>query len=230
MQHLRSARDQSALHASVWMRGILIDGGRPEIVLLEELDSFEEADEAERFWIEYFRSLGCRLVNRAIGGSARAGWSHSFETRERWRRECCGENAPRYGQAKSPEERANISAAVKAAWASGVPHPQKGRKKTPEEIDRIKAGVARNPPKLTDEGRSRKARWSSERWTPEYREHFKKLTSGDRNPNFGKPLADHVQAAAKIANARRKGEKRSPETRERMRQAMLERYRRLRAQ
>jgi hypothetical protein len=86
-RHIRTAKDGTRAHMGAWIRGMLADGVSPELVVVEEHPNEQAADEAEQFWIEYFRSIGCRLVNRAIGGAAIRGWRHTSEQREKWRRE-----------------------------------------------------------------------------------------------------------------------------------------------
>jgi hypothetical protein len=56
-KHIKTARDASPLHVAVWLRGVLLDGARPELVVLEEHTKLDDADEAEAFWIEYFRGI-----------------------------------------------------------------------------------------------------------------------------------------------------------------------------
>jgi len=71
-------------------------GIRPEIFTIETVDDWREG---ERFWIAYYRSIGCRLVNTTFGGDglsgansksfkrgqrpANAGMSRSLETRKK---------------------------------------------------------------------------------------------------------------------------------------------------
>lgn len=57
-----------------WLRQVLAQGGKPEIVVLESHDNPHELYEAEQWFISYYRSLGCRLTNCSDGGP---GWSGS---------------------------------------------------------------------------------------------------------------------------------------------------------
>jgi hypothetical protein len=48
---------------------------RPEVFVIEELpkdSSYDQLDEAERFWIAYFRFIGANLTNATDGGD---GWA-----------------------------------------------------------------------------------------------------------------------------------------------------------
>ncbi len=45
-----------------WLRELVKQGLRPEIFTIEAVDDFQGA-EAERFYIQYFRYIGCKLTN-----------------------------------------------------------------------------------------------------------------------------------------------------------------------
>ena len=80
----------------------------PRIELVQEvLDDFWQ--EAERYWIAYYRSIGCDLVNVAKGGAGGGmiGRHHSFETRARV-------SAKLTGRVFTSEHRANISVGARA--------------------------------------------------------------------------------------------------------------------
>lgn len=54
-----------------WIRSLWSNHGlKPEIVLIEDILE-NEWEEAEIFWIEYFKFIGCKLTNTAIGGMGR---------------------------------------------------------------------------------------------------------------------------------------------------------------
>lgn len=55
-----------------WISSLMAKGLKPKIELLEEHKTQSELDEAEIFYIEYFRAIGFRLVNTSNGGD---GWS-----------------------------------------------------------------------------------------------------------------------------------------------------------
>ncbi|MGH9024078.1 MAG: NUMOD3 domain-containing DNA-binding protein, partial [Acidimicrobiia bacterium] len=55
----------------------------PEIEVLEEYDRPEDLPEAERFWIAYYRSLGCRLTNLTNGGDGASGRTLTSDARAR---------------------------------------------------------------------------------------------------------------------------------------------------
>lgn len=64
-----------------WLRQLKSLGLNPIIDVLEELISEDQLDENEQFYIAYFRSIGCRLVNLTDGGKGMRGYSLSKETR-----------------------------------------------------------------------------------------------------------------------------------------------------
>lgn len=219
-QHLRTARQRSNLHVAAWIRGLLDREARPEIVPIEKCDR-ADADDSEQFWIEYFRSLGCRLTNRSIGGKAPRGWHHSEEQKAKWRRERRGENAPRYGKPASAEQRNNQSLGQKRRYETEV-HPRLGKKHSEETRKLISENRSGVVPKMSEQGRKNHADALKRRWAdPAWRKRFSELTSGDKNPRFGKRPPDHQLEAAR-KNIRR-GFKHKPETIEKMRAAALRR-------
>lgn len=58
-------------HRTKWVNSLIADGVQPKIEVVEVV-SEDQKDEAERFYIAYFRSLGFQLVNQQEGGE---GWT-----------------------------------------------------------------------------------------------------------------------------------------------------------
>jgi hypothetical protein len=225
-QHIRDARKQTIIYSSAWINGILDSGLKPDLTIIEEYDDPVIADEAEQFWIQYFRSIGCRLVNRAIGGRSIRGWRHSSEQCIKWREERRGERAPRFGDPKSPEERAKLSASMKRVWQV-KPHPFKGRKHSDATRKLIAENRAKNPPKVSPEGRDRQvAALRQASSDPLLREKKRQRMMGTNNPNFGKKMLPHVLDA--ILNSTRRGFHHSEETKSKMRLSAIERERKKR--
>lgn len=46
-----------------WVKSLLNKNIKPDIITIETLDSKDQLNEAEEFWITYFRSIGSRLTN-----------------------------------------------------------------------------------------------------------------------------------------------------------------------
>ena len=80
--HISAARAVKKQRVARWIRGILLDGLLPELCLLETVLPNGDWQEAERFYIEYFRSIGANLVNQTQGGEGCSGFSHSDSMRE----------------------------------------------------------------------------------------------------------------------------------------------------
>lgn len=70
--HIREARNGSVLHSRRWISGLLSKNMKPELIVLEELDTAEEANEAEKYWIASFRIIGANLTNRTDGGDGQS--------------------------------------------------------------------------------------------------------------------------------------------------------------
>lgn len=227
-QHIRTAREKPKWHSSAWIKGLLSAGLQPESVLLEIHQDEDAANDAEQFWIEYFRAIGCRLVNRAVGGTTNRGWNHRPEQRLKWCLERRGERGSRYGKKASPEEKARASERMKRRYQE-TEHHMLGKRHSDETRAKIKEARAKNPPKQTDAARESRAHAMRSRWAdPAWRERFSSLTGGERNPNFGKKMLPQVRKA--IADNVRRGFSQSPETRDKIRKKALERERRKREQ
>lgn len=83
-EHIADARRGVNRPSSHWIRSLLKKGQRPEIFEIEECGAGTDWEEAEQFWIAYFRSIGCRLLNLSIGGgSGSLGWRATAEQRAR---------------------------------------------------------------------------------------------------------------------------------------------------
>lgn len=114
--HLRDAKLKNAagdwhytFHAYSWVRSLLNAGVRPDIEEVEVCSTSEALDEAERFYVDYFRSLGFRLTNTKPGG----------------------EGGCAKGRVITPEHRAKLSLAARRQWSD----PEK-RSRTVEGLQR----------------------------------------------------------------------------------------------
>lgn len=82
----RDGRWQHDQYVNRWIRSL--DGRRPEIVVLEEID-FSVADPdadlnmQEALAIEFYRELGHRLTNGTAGGEGTRGHRQSIDTRQK---------------------------------------------------------------------------------------------------------------------------------------------------
>lgn len=61
--HLDSYRLKKDNYKNNWIKSLLKAGQKPYIQLIQELTNLKDLKEAEKYWIYYFKSQGCRLVN-----------------------------------------------------------------------------------------------------------------------------------------------------------------------
>lgn len=164
-QHVRTARQQTTPPVNAWIRGLLDAGIAPVMVEIEEFSEKPAMHESEVFWIEQFRAMGAALLNIAPGGSTRVGYRHSEETKAKWRRERRGERAGNYGKRRTPEQKAMFAEITRQRWKDH-PHPNLGKKRSPETIEKARAG--RLGWKPSEEHKAALARGRAKRWA-EYR-------------------------------------------------------------
>lgn len=69
-------------HKGSWIKGLVDRGLVPDIVIIETLDCPETLYDHERFWIKYFREMGCRLTNLTDGGEGTQGHHHTAESKK----------------------------------------------------------------------------------------------------------------------------------------------------
>lgn len=70
--HYTKARKGDVLHSRRWLAGLLAQGLKAEIAILEKVDSNDKANEAEMFWIASMRLAGANLTNRTFGGDGQS--------------------------------------------------------------------------------------------------------------------------------------------------------------
>lgn len=69
-------------HNANWLKVLLSNNLKPSISLLEEVIE-DNWIERERYWIKYYRELGCNLNNNTDGGEGHLGYKKSEELKER---------------------------------------------------------------------------------------------------------------------------------------------------
>ena len=80
-QHLSEKKKRGKVsHKANWINKLRDTGLLLEVSILEEVSS-EVINEAEVFYISYFKSLGFDLTNKTEGGEGLRGYKHSNETR-----------------------------------------------------------------------------------------------------------------------------------------------------
>jgi hypothetical protein len=81
--HIREARNGSVVHSKRWIAGLLQEGLRPVLSILEVADA-AAANDAERFWIASLKLAGADLTNLTPGGDGQMpGYQWSEEARRR---------------------------------------------------------------------------------------------------------------------------------------------------
>jgi hypothetical protein len=78
-KHISTAK-RSQTHCAYWIRQLLSNDLRPDMKIIEQV-KMERRAERERYWIAYYRSLGCDLTNLTDGGEGMNGFKHTEETK-----------------------------------------------------------------------------------------------------------------------------------------------------
>lgn len=154
-------------HLRNWVNSLKEDGVRPEMTILQVCK--KDADEHERKWIAFHRSLGCKLLNYTDGGET--GFKFSKESIEKLR---VLSSSRRYGP-MSEEHKAKISAALK------------GRLLNPNSSEQFrKLNISRRGIPLSEEHKAKVSAGVSAAMTPEVR---KKLSDAGK----GKKPYEHTE-------------------------------------
>ena len=102
-----------------WIRQLVSKGLTPIIKVVQELNNLNEINEAEKYWIQYFKDLGAPLTNSTKGGMGRCGLSHTEETKKKIaegqknRKILRGKDHGMYGRKLTNEEKKLISERTK---------------------------------------------------------------------------------------------------------------------
>lgn len=176
-------RDSSNVRKRRWIQGLLEQGDRPVIEPIETIvdDCDNSWQEAERFWIENLRQLGCRLTNGHKGGAG-------------------GPSNPRSLEA----------IALSASWHRGKKRPESARinmrvKKNPL----FGAGVSRRMTgyKHTEEAKLA-MKLSKQNMSPEWRKKISISLKGKKHhwqwkihlKNKGRPRSEETKLKLRLAN------------------------------
>lgn len=109
-----------------WIKSLAASGvGRYSIVLFQGFDDDEILCQAERFWIAYFRNMGCRLTNDTDGGEGVSGYVQSAELRK-WRSDFF-KKVPRT-----------------AEWKENIAKSKLGKRRSPETVAAVSAGLKKS--------------------------------------------------------------------------------------
>lgn len=168
-------------HKNRWIRVLERQGLIPIIRHLQDVPD-ETWQEAERYWIAYFTSIGCALTNMTEGGEGSVGYEHSDDAKAKMSRS-------RIGKTKSDKHKAKISAGLMGHEVSEETRSKlrekrktyvvsddtkakmskslKGRIKTPEECAAISKGKLESGYQHSEETRARfRSAWERRRQRP----------------------------------------------------------------
>lgn len=91
-EHLLPSNLKHQTRKNVWLRRLLKNGFKPEIIILEEAESEINGLEKEIELIEYYKTIGCDLTNGTLGGDGRYGFKTPNEVKEKIRLSMKGKN------------------------------------------------------------------------------------------------------------------------------------------
>jgi len=162
--------------------------GSYSIALLEACDR-SMLNEAECFYIAYFRSLGIPLLNLTDGGEGTLGHHHSEEYKAR-------SSAVRRGRHASPETRAKMSASHRGKTNSDqsrqkISEAKRGKKWNTER--RMKFSAARKGCKISRSAIAATAEWNrGKQHSPEWRARISSGRGGSIPPAMFDDVARSV--------------------------------------
>jgi group I intron endonuclease len=82
-EHFTLSRKDPNTHKQNWLKSLAKFGLRPEVEVIEETKLASEVFELERFWIEYYKRLDCKLLNITGGGEGAYGYKHSLASKRK---------------------------------------------------------------------------------------------------------------------------------------------------
>lgn len=152
--HLKEVRKQdwkvSPNYRQAWIHGLLSQGLKPTLLILEEIDETEWQSK-EIYWISYYKKLGLPLVNSTDGGDG--GLNPSEETRQK-------QSYHKKGKRLSDTHRENMRKAQIARYQNA------------EELERARKVLAEI--RQRDSVRQKRIATTTERWKDE---NFRQTTS-----------------------------------------------------
>lgn len=80
--HMKPSSLKRKLRVANWLKSLVSENVMPTFEIIERCEEYE-LDDLEIFYIEYFRSLGCDLVNHSTGGHGTRGIELSKETKDK---------------------------------------------------------------------------------------------------------------------------------------------------
>ena len=166
-------RNQQNTHKNNWLKKLLKENLKPEIVIVEEVLQ-DEWKEKEIFWIEFYREIYGRkiIVNILDGGDG-------FES---------GKNHPNFGKHLSEETKRKMSESTKGIKRS---------EETKRKISETKKGKKQSEETKNKISKSKKGKKHSD----DTKKKLSELNIGKNNPMFGKKQSEETKN--KISKSRK---------------------------
>lgn len=158
-------RNKYDTHKDRWLKNLINEGLRPELTIIDEVPK-KEWQYWEKFYISYFKCVGCYLTNTTEGGDqppSTKGRKHTKESRLKMSKTKKGKPIPwlNDGKPRTEEHKKNLSKSLKGRTSpnkgktfsdeykkklsdshkgifSGKKHPMYGKKHTEDSINKIK--------------------------------------------------------------------------------------------
>ena len=112
-EHVCASQLFAKTHRNNWIKSLLENGHKPEMVVLEEVPS-SEWKTSESWWIEYWKFLGANLVNGTSGGDGLH--NPSKEVREKIGASCRGKRKVFTDEHKAKIAQRNRDRALNPVW------------------------------------------------------------------------------------------------------------------
>jgi len=130
-KHLKTTEQN---HRANWFRKLASEGTPPVLLELEVVA--EGWEEAERFWIAYFKFLGARLLNATRGGEGTPGLRWSEESKEKQRKNA-GKNIEINRKNIQKAIASNVGRKHSAEWIANNVATRLGLKRTVETLTKL---------------------------------------------------------------------------------------------
>ncbi len=196
-------KDPSCSYRGRWIRSLINLGLKPDIIRIEVVDE-NTWQEAEIFWIAYFKSIGCNLTNRTVGGDGVSGWKHTEEVKKNISKRLKGKP----GTPHTEETKRYLSAIrlgiklskeVSEALHIAAANARRGSTNSPEHRRKISLAKIGKPPPNKGKPSPLRGIPSGRTNPPELR---KKMADGLRAAMIGKPKS--LEQRLKMAETRRR--------------------------
>lgn len=126
-------------HVYSWINGLLQKQLLPEMVVIDEVEDWVFW---ESFYIEYFKSIGCKLTNLTIGGEGSIGYKHTEKWKQDMSLKAKGRKPWNTGKTLSKEHKDKIAKGNKG---------RKFSKESKEKIGSANAKAHQDKSKLSEE-------------------------------------------------------------------------------